>query len=123
MKRAKTPCGHTPCPKLVRDTYCDDHEPNRDRNRSKYKKRKIYKSARWNRISRQYLNTHPICEGCGRRASEEVDHITPLRDGGDKWSSENLQALCSKCHGKKSADEIDGFGGDVDRDKNYGYDD
>ena len=34
-----------------------------------------------------------------------VDHITPINNGGQKLDYSNLQALCNKCHNKKSASE------------------
>jgi 5-methylcytosine-specific restriction endonuclease McrA len=52
------------------------------------------------------LFEEPICatEGCGRLA-EEVDHITPLSQGGAEVARENLRGLCRDCHAKKSGQE------------------
>ena len=47
------------------------------------------------------------CAKCGRYGSE-VDHIIPLRRGGDPWALDNLQVLCGGrggCHAQKTARE------------------
>jgi 5-methylcytosine-specific restriction endonuclease McrA len=48
-----------------------------------------------------------VCKTCDR-AANEVDHVTPLRDGGAKYDLENLQALCKSCHSRKTAAEMNG---------------
>lgn len=70
---------------------------------------------RWQAYRRMYLAEHPLCVNPfgdhGIKAAECVDHIKPHR--GDLalfWSESNLQALCSACHGKKTAQEDGGFG-------------
>jgi 5-methylcytosine-specific restriction endonuclease McrA len=35
----------------------------------------------------------------------EVDHITPVADGGHPFDPSNLQALCEDCHSEKTAQE------------------
>ena len=55
-------------------------------------------------IRRQRVRTEePCCRCCGA-PSREVDHIVPLQFGGTS-ERENLQALCSVCHKKKTAHE------------------
>ena len=41
------------------------------------------------------------CAKCGDYGNE-VDHITPISQGGDYWSLDNLQVLCSSCHIEKT---------------------
>ena len=36
---------------------------------------------------------------------EIVDHITEIRDGGDRLSESNAMSLCHKCHNAKTAAE------------------
>ena len=45
------------------------------------------------------------CQFCGRAGRLEVDHITPMADGGQPYDLTNLQALCGRCHIRKTADE------------------
>ena len=56
---------------------------------------------------------HPLCAACLAAgviaAAEEVDHITPLADGGSHDAS-NLQSLCRDCHLRKTAAENAGRG-------------
>lgn len=44
-----------------------------------------------------------MCEwrGC-RRLAVEVDHITPVSQGGDRYDWNNLQSLCHAHHERKT---------------------
>lgn len=62
----------------------------------------------WDKLRRRYLKLNPLCRHCKEKGkttvAREVDHITPLAQGGtDEW--ENLQALCVDCHKRKTAKE------------------
>ena len=35
----------------------------------------------------------------------EVDHVTPIQQGGDPWTESNLQTLCRACHITKTRRE------------------
>ena len=62
-------------------------------------------ARRWAAVRRQVLDSaNWRCAACGRYANE-VDHIVPLRKGGDAWALDNLQALCRRCHIEKTATE------------------
>ena len=64
----------------------------------------------WRALRLEILRQRETCEalGCEERAAE-VDHIVPLTAGGKtKWS--NLQALCPRCHRRKTAQEDGAFG-------------
>ena len=56
-----------------------------------------------------YRRTYPLCDHCSEKgitkSADVVDHIIEIRDGGDPLSYDNLQALCHKCHNKKTAQE------------------
>lgn len=58
--------------------------------------------------SRIMVRAKGLCEHCtkaGRiRPASEIDHITPLAQGG-KDNDANLQALCVECHQAKSKAE------------------
>lgn len=56
----------------------------------------------WKRISAAYLARHPRCavRGC-KAAAAIVDHVLPIRCGGDHREA-NLQSLCRSCHAKKT---------------------
>jgi 5-methylcytosine-specific restriction enzyme A len=56
-------------------------------------------TAGWDRLSRTYRSTFPLCAGClavGRIAlAQVVDHVLPAKGNPDRmWSFENLQPLC-----------------------------
>lgn len=65
---------------------------------------------RWQAASRGYLNAHPLCVRCEAAgqvtAATVVDHVVPHR--GDQtlfWDAINWQALCKRCHDRKTAAE------------------
>ena len=68
--------------------------------------REVY-DYRWRKFRAWFLSRHPVCKSCDR-AAKEVDHIQPLRDGGEKYDLENLQALCKSCHSRKTQAEMNG---------------
>lgn len=62
-------------------------------------------NSKWQKASKGYLRNHPICVQCGEPATV-VDHIEPHRQDWSKfWNSDNWQALCVRCHNRKSATE------------------
>lgn len=64
---------------------------------------------RWRKYRQAYLHEHPLCVACkeeGRTtAATDLDHITPVNDGGDFWDPDNHQPLCHSCHSRKTARE------------------
>ena len=66
---------------------------------------KFYNSAAWRKLSLMHRKRHPVCEICKATASKVTDHIQPISKGGKMLDWDNLQALCVKCHNKKSANE------------------
>jgi len=67
--------------------------PNLPRQRNPY-----YDTARWKRLRRWQLSHYPVCNRCGRPATE-VHHINGLTD------SRNLESLCKSCHSKQTRKE------------------
>ena len=63
---------------------------------------------KWRKYRAWFLAHHPLCEICGTNgrttAATEVDHIQPLREGGTN-DYFNLQAICSRCHKRKTGYE------------------
>jgi 5-methylcytosine-specific restriction protein A len=51
----------------------------------------------------------PLCVLClGRERYVQatvVDHVLPIKDGGERFESCNLQSLCVSCHNRKTAHE------------------
>ena len=45
------------------------------------------------------------CRTCGKAGRLEVDHVTPLHEGGAVFDLSNLQTLCKRCHFRKSCGE------------------
>ena len=68
----------------------------------------------WRKLRAWFLRRHPLCLCCqaqGRvEPATEVDHIAPLRWGGARLDETNLQALCKRCHSRKTAREVWGQG-------------
>ena len=76
--------------------------------RTKNDNRKVYDSSRWRYVLRPLkLQRTPFCELCMNddrlTEAKEIDHIKPISQGGEPFDIDNLQALCTSCHAKKSA--------------------
>ncbi|HMR01747.1 MAG TPA: HNH endonuclease [Candidatus Competibacter phosphatis] len=111
--KAKRGCSYPGCPALVSSgSRCPAHQRHADQQRNQQidanrgtSTQRGY-DARWRRIRLMYLRAHPLCVECaahGRTTqATEVDHITPLANGGTH-AEENLQALCKSCHSRKTA--------------------
>ena len=89
------PCRQPGCSALVPDGgYCKDHGPRDNAGARGY-------DANWQKFRRQYLSRHPWCAVTGDPA-EVVDHIKPLRSGGEKYNESNLQPLTARIHNIKT---------------------
>lgn len=58
---------------------------------------------RWRKYRRWFLRGNPLCVRCGAAATD-VDHIVEIAGQGDPlfWNESNHQALCHRCHSKKT---------------------
>jgi 5-methylcytosine-specific restriction endonuclease McrA len=63
-----------------------------------------YNTHRWRRYRDFFLKLNPICAECDEAATV-VDHIEPVRLGGEFWAPENHQGLCAAHHNSKSGRE------------------
>ena len=66
--------------------------------------------AKWQRERRKFLDSNPFCVKCYEEGhltkATVVDHIKPHR--GDQklfWDRGNWQALCKRCHDRKTLTE------------------
>ena len=68
-----------------------------------------YNTKRWRNVREQVLQSSPLCVNCEAigllTVAQMVDHIEPVRLGGEFWETSNLQPLCNSCHASKSAKE------------------
>lgn len=72
--------------------------------------RRLYANPRWKASRKTFLQRFPLCVQCDKAGritpAQAVDHIKPHR--GDErlfWDSSNWQALCYRCHNRKTASE------------------
>lgn len=69
----------------------------------------FYNSRAWRNTRRVKIATNPNCEMCAKIGKfvkgTVVDHIMPIRLGGNGLHMDNLQTLCTSCHNSKSAKE------------------
>jgi 5-methylcytosine-specific restriction protein A len=66
----------------------------------------IYRTRRWQLLRRRVLFEQPICAGCDNALAVDVDHVTPLGQGGAPYARSNVQGLCKRCHGAKTRLEL-----------------
>lgn len=108
--KAPTACRRPGCRGLVRDGVCSvcgdlrritaaEHDERRGSARERGY------DYRWERLRRMHLAGEPLCRMCGRPA-DLVDHIVPIRDGGERLDERNLQSLCRSCHDTKTAEDV-----------------
>ena len=69
----------------------------------------------WRKYRQAFLIKSPLCAECMRqglmREAIVVDHIIPHKGNmGLFWDGSNHQALCKRCHDKKTAAKDGGFG-------------
>lgn len=70
-----------------------------------------YHSKEWRKDRKAFLLENPICKGpdsiCEKKGlvseAKVMDHIIPVRKGGDFWDWANRQGLCKSCNAIKTA--------------------
>lgn len=71
-----------------------------------------YHTTTWKSMRREILQDNPLCVECQRTGrivvANVIDHIKPVRLGGEFFEKANLQPLCKSCHERKSAMERHG---------------
>jgi 5-methylcytosine-specific restriction protein A len=69
----------------------------------------FYQSSRWRGTRAAVLRDNPLCVKCLEHGvlqpAKVVDHIVPIKKGGDRYKRSNLQGLCVPCHNAKTASE------------------
>jgi 5-methylcytosine-specific restriction protein A len=116
--RAPTPCRYPGCGAvLTKPGYCNAHRAGQHRDYGRARRRfdteiGFYQSAAWRAVRAACLRAHPLCRLCEARgllvAARVVDHVTPIKDGGERFEASNLQGLCVSCHNAKTARETAG---------------
>ena len=68
-----------------------------------------YHTTRWRELRLSVLQASPLCVHCEEvgviTLAQMVDHVKPVRLGGEFWNVSNLQPLCNSCHAVKSGKE------------------
>ena len=104
------PCKYPGCPALVPagTKFCDKHKAMHPEEVRSAAGRGY--GAAWRKARKTFLQVHPLCEECRMQGkyvkATVVDHIVPHR--GDQklfWDRENWQALCKRCHDRKTMTE------------------
>jgi len=69
----------------------------------------IHHTPRWQRLRERIRHRDGICVLCAADGittpGDDVDHIIPVKDGGDPWAESNLQFICKEHHRRKTAAE------------------
>ena len=109
-KRPKIPCRHPGCAQLVEpgQKYRERHKPMHPEEVRSAAGRGY--GAAWRKARKAFLQAHPLCAECMKEGryvkATDVDHIVPHR--GDMklfWDRSNWQALCHRCHSRKTRRE------------------
>ena len=116
--KPKKPCRHPGCPELTSETFCEKHKKESNRVYNLYKRdelsRTFYRTPKWVETRKRKLQLSPFCEECRKGGTivpgKIVDHIIPIKQGGEPFDLNNLQTLCWSCHSRKSIHEGSRFG-------------
>ena len=100
--KMKRPCNHPGCGVLITTgSRCAKHtvqyHVNYRKSRTDIDEQRFYGSQVWRELSLEYRHDHPTCEVCKVKPSKLVHHIKHVRDGGERLSKRNLQAVCYGC--------------------------
>jgi 5-methylcytosine-specific restriction protein A len=99
---------------LTKPGYCVSHRPLAHRDYGRARRGfdvevGFYQSSRWRAVRASVLRNNPLCVACeasgGLVAAQVVDHVVPIKDGGERFDAANLQPLCVPCHNRKTAAE------------------
>jgi 5-methylcytosine-specific restriction endonuclease McrA len=118
------PCMEARCPRFAEVRgRCREHYRELERERGRRRRAdpnrgsrvKLYHSKKWLMTRKKVLFEQPLCaiDGC-LSLSTEVDHITPLSQGGAEFDRSNLQGICSYHHAMKSGRESQAARGGFD---------
>lgn len=106
-RRAKRPCAAPGCPTLVQGGRCSTHRRKREQARGTRQERGYDRQhERWR--GQVLRRDDYICQPCLRSGRlvgdcDTADHIVPFDQGGARLEPANGQAICSTCHGFKTA--------------------
>ena len=114
-RSAPTPCRHPSCHALLTTPgYCSAHRValHRDYGRARRgfdTEVGFYQTRQWRALRAAFLREHPLCVTCSAAGrivvGVVVDHVQPIKSGGARFDTKNLQALCVSCHNRKTARE------------------
>jgi 5-methylcytosine-specific restriction protein A len=105
-KKPLNPCKHPGCPLLTEQKFCDKHKHQYERPTAS----EHGYDYKWQVARKKFLKEYPLCAKCQEKnkltRATVVDHIIPHRgDGTLFWDKSNWQALCKRCHDKKTMTE------------------
>ncbi|MFZ0624676.1 MAG: HNH endonuclease signature motif containing protein [Pseudolabrys sp.] len=66
-----------------------------------------YSTQRWQRLRRQKLREHPLCQVCLEQGAivpaAVVDHVLAIKAGGAPYPAlDQLRSMCESCHNRKT---------------------
>jgi len=64
----------------------------------------------WSKVSKLVRRNEPVCRMCKQKLATMVDHIVPLKQGGERLALDNLQPLCLPCHNTKTVKDKTRYG-------------
>ena len=112
---APTPCRDPSCPEvLATPGFCSKHKGTVHRDYGRARRLfdgevSFYRSSAWRATRAAFLRDNPLCVRCKANGlfiqAMVVDHVLPLKDGGERFNRINLQSLCVSCHNRKTAIE------------------
>lgn len=107
--RPKIVCGIAGCTRAVAKGQCDCGKAasrKRGRDYRPSPSRRGY-DHQWRKVRDAVLRDEPLCRFCADNGitmpANEVDHIVPIAEGGERLDRANLRPLCKPCHSRHTA--------------------
>ena len=112
-RKPKKSCAKQGCPELTEGRFCEKHQKEEWQAYNRFYRdeftKRFYNSRAWRKARERKLRINPLCELCLKEgklvAASIVDHVVPIKEGGEVWDLDNLQSLCKTCHERKGAAE------------------
>ena len=109
-RKALSPCSAKGCPTLTRNSYCDDHYRDVQRELDSRRPNSTERGydTEWRKTRAAFIKAHPYCQdeaGCLAEATDvhHLDGLGPKGPQGHDWA--NLQSLCHSHHSRITARE------------------
>jgi hypothetical protein len=103
--RPKAFCNNSHCPNVADKGKRFCNKCKKENAKEKESPHELGYDRQWATVSKMVRRNEPICRMCKTKLAKHVDHIVPLKEGGERLALSNLQPLCIECHNLKTQND------------------